>query len=689
MSQNVLFPINTRMRIIPRDYQDETVSESFRQWDGGQVGVLHRMFTGAGKTITAAMCFEQWLDRDPQRNRCMVISYEKQLVWQFAQEVKDVLGISPGIEMERESIDEYSVPQVVVASRQTLLRRPPATEEQQDQLRDLGVIRTEAITRTAAKKILSLIDAGYDSEWAQEEIDIFNEDYRSNRDLGSYSRLYKFDPSYNWLLCFDEAHRQAHILNSVGHLVDWFDKNPNSRRFGMTATPKRADNISLGSKMFRGIAMDYPMLSLDGRCAVRDGWAVPYVQRFIQVESIDFKNPALRKPGQPNGDFDEAALQVHLNNERELARLVEPLLDLVGERRTLIFSPGVDMARNVASYINARVKVECPQCNKIKWVAELGVEDARCECGSAYSPSNIISRGQSKALWGAVPPEDRREVYHGHQSGRFQFLSVCGLCREGYNDPDIACVAIFRPVSKSASSLAEQMKGRGSRPLRGLVDGLSTAEERVAAIKASAKPDVLIIDLTGVTGLADCATTASIYAEGMDDDVVSLAEEIVYERGGGDVEGAVREAQEEVTRRKEEAKRERERKIQEAERLAKQRALGGATARYSVHERGVSGYRGSLSHVASEKQVGYIRVLGLDLEDTPITKNQASRIIGQLKSGIDIEEVKRTNRLPAELGPSMATKKQKGFLKWKRIPYHAGLTFAEASRMIDAAKDGR
>ena len=81
------------------------------------------------------------------------------------------------------------------------------------------------------------------------------------------------------------------------------------------------------------------------------------------------------------------------------------------------------------------------------------------------------------ALDGSTPDLQRREVYARHQRGDFQFLCVCGLCREGYNDPGVGAIAVFRPTK--SRSLAEQMKGRGSRPLRGLVDGLETAEERL------------------------------------------------------------------------------------------------------------------------------------------------------------------------------------------------------------------
>ena len=63
------------------------------------------------------------------------------------------------------------------------------------------------------------------------------------------------------------------------------------------------------------------------------------------------------------------------------------------------------------------------------------------------------------------------------------------------------------------------MKGRGCRPLRGIVDGLDSPEDRLAAIKASAKPNALIIDLVGITGMGKAKTTAHILNTGKPDEI--------------------------------------------------------------------------------------------------------------------------------------------------------------------------
>ena len=476
--------VGSRANIEPRYYQLQDHDESFRLWDGGEVGVLTRSATGSGKTVMACLKGDTWLQRGDDY-RVMVISYETQLVWQFAQEIEDVLGIRPGIEMDKESVDADYIPKIVVVSRASLLRAPVPTPEQTAELLAYGISDLGPSPARACKRFLDHLRKNGNPEEVRDEIERLKT--QPEADGKHWSRLHKFDWQKNWLLIFDEAHRHAHHLASVGHIVDWFDRNPSSRRNGITATPKRADDVSIGDKMFPGIALDYPLYSPTKPCAVKDGFAVPYIQKYIEVEGVDFRS--LAKMG---SDFDEAELEKILGQEEQLAKLVEPLLDMVESRQTLIFNPGVEMAKNVARYINARSETVC-ECGKRKWFANLLIGDgATCACGRLIDPNDITLSGeQARELDGSSSPEDRKQTYVDFQEKKFQFLSVCGLCREGYNNPDVSCVACFRPISQKASSLAEQLKGRGCRTLRGILDGLKTAEERLAAIAASAKPNCI------------------------------------------------------------------------------------------------------------------------------------------------------------------------------------------------------
>jgi superfamily II DNA or RNA helicase len=598
-------PHTVRARVTPRDYQERGINRAFELWEAGEPGVLFRQPTGSGKTVSGALIVDKWLSQGPNY-RSLVLAHERQLIQQFSEEIYDILGVTPAIEMA--DLHCTGREKIIVASRATL-------------------------------KGSRLID--------------------------------KFDPNLNWLLVIDEAHRWAVKLPSCRPIIEHFAVNPNSKRLGLTATPERTDKTVL-KELFPGIASDYRLYNLEGGpSAVTDGWAVPYDQRFVVVEGVDFKN--IREIAK---DFDINELERILSEQETLARLVDPTLDLVGDRRTLIFSPGVDMAKAVALYINAK----------------LGYEAA-------------------VELDGSFPDDDRKQVYRRHQRGDIQFLSVCGLCREGYNDPGIQAVAIFRPTK--SRPLAEQMKGRGCRPVKGCVSHEMTAEQRREAIAGSIKPTCMIVDLVGVTGLADCASTAHILASGKPDAVIDRANRnALAKEGPVDMAEEVRFAEQQLEeereaeeqRRREEiekqrvAREERLKAIEEREerqRLEREefrrRAQIDAQVNYSATQVN-SGFGGKvyasseIENGASEKQINYIGMLGLDLVNVPITKSQAGRIITQLKGGMPVNEVKLKNRLPMSVGAPLASYKQLSYLKWKRIPIPENCTKAQASALIEASK---
>jgi superfamily II DNA or RNA helicase len=675
------------MSLTLREYQREAVESCLRQWDTGIRGCLMRMATGTGKTPTACAVTNEWLKRSDD-HRVMVVSYENELVWQFSQEIEDFLGIVPGIEMASESIDPDAIPLIVVASRQTLMQKPLATQEQRDALLQQYEITDEHLglaTVSVARTILSSLNRGATVDDALDALREFNAGYECDHERKAVSRLHKFDWQKNWLVFFDEAHKYSMKLKTVGHLVEWFEQNPEHRRAGLTATPKRFDGVSIGTKLFPGIAIDYPLVSLNDRCALHDGYAVPYIQKYINVEGVDF-----RQLKQVAGDFDANELEAILAEEEMLASLTEPLLDLVGDRKTLIFSPTVDMAKKVTHYINARCEYTC-DCGHSGWIPKPMVGDgAACkQCGTAVTFDQVTKEGtQADTVYGAMPKTARREVYRRHKDGSIQFLSVCGLCKEGYNDPDISCVAVFRPVSKKASSLAEQMKGRGCRPLKGLVDGVPTAEGRIKSIRESAKPDCLIVDLVGITGLGDCATTAHIYADSVDDEVIDRA--IEYQSTGGmpNVEEAILKAQADIAEERERAKQEREERERLLQEAAVERARLQAEARYTTQDigSGTSAPKG----MATDKQLNFLRFLGMEFVGWLPSMNQAKRMIGMLKE---------QNKAPKEVAYLSGVKADnwelvKPSTKQKQCLFRygincEGLSKYQASQLIDDAKKGK
>ena len=146
--------------MVPRDYQQHAIDETFRLWAEGHVGALCRLPTGAGKTLTGAMIADIWLQKS-EDNRVLILAHERQLIDQFAQEVEEILHIRPAIEMG--SIHCTGCEKIIVGSRQTLYVK--RGEDDQDR-----------------------------------------------------SRLFKFRHELNWLVICDESHRWTRHMSSCRDL---------------------------------------------------------------------------------------------------------------------------------------------------------------------------------------------------------------------------------------------------------------------------------------------------------------------------------------------------------------------------------------------------------------------------------------------------------------------------------------
>lgn len=462
---------------------------------------------------------------------------------------------------------------------------------------------------------------------------------RDTGDGDACSRAYKFDPLDDWLIICDEAHRYKLSLKSCGHLFEHFAVNPHSKRLGLTATPERGDGVSLLT-LFPVVVQDYRYYdSAGGPSAITEGFAVPFDQRFVEVKGVDFKN--LREVA---GDFDENELEQVLTEQETLASLCEPTKELVGDRRTIVFNATVSMARRVADYFNAK---------------------------AGY----VVA----KAIDGTTHDDERRSVYAAHQNGRFQFLCVCGLCREGYNDPGVGAIAVFRPTK--SRGLAEQMKGRGSRPLRGVVDGLETSDERIAAIAASAKPDCLIVDLVGITGLAGSRSCLDIFLDGVPDEVAERAHQILEERQETtDPRQAISKAESEIAVEKVE---QRAREQQEAERRAKLEANVKYLAVRVGDGHGMEQRFPLGDDSPTEKQWNCLLNNGLPLRPG-MSRQLATRVIGMFFEGRPVQDI------CYHCGMSMqdiqfvpATAKQLWKLRKLGITPPPRLSKRQASKMID------
>jgi superfamily II DNA or RNA helicase len=312
-------------------------------------------------------------------------------------------------------------------------------------------------------------------------------------------RMEYFDPSEFSLIVTDEAHHSC--AASYRRTIEYYQQNPTLKSLGLTASPDRSDEQALG-KLYESVGFEYGIND-----AINDGWLTPIVQQSVYVEGLDFSDI-----GEVAGELNQGQLGEVMEFERNLHGIVNPTMELAGDRKALVFCTTVAQAERSAEIFN------------------------RHKATSA------------RVVTGGTPKEVRKQIFQEFHEGRFQYLTNVGVVTEGVDVPDIECVVMGRPTC--SRPLCAQMIGRGLRPLTGLVDGDYTAEQRRALIAASSKPNCLVLDFVGNAGKHKLVHPADILGGDYSDEVVELAE-LNAERAGQpvDVATTLQQAEREIARR--------------------------------------------------------------------------------------------------------------------------------------------
>lgn len=206
---------------------------------------------------------------------------------------------------------------------------------------------------------------------------------------------------------------EAHHATAPGYraILDAF---PAAQVLGVTATPERLDGAALGD-VFDTVAYQYEIAE-----AISDGWLVP-------IEALRIQTGAkLGRVRVVNGDFHRGDLDDAYRKPAVVRGVVGPLLELIGERPTIVFASSVAHAAALADEAN------------------------RHRAGIAVAIS-----GEDENSLRSTTVEEFRE------SSGPQVLINCELLTEGFDAPRVSCVAIARPTKSRA--LFAQMVGRGTR----------------------------------------------------------------------------------------------------------------------------------------------------------------------------------------------------------------------------------
>lgn len=216
------------------------------------------------------------------------------------------------------------------------------------------------------------------------------------------------------LIVVDEAHHASadsyrRILEQLGA---WEEGGP--LVVGVTATPKRADGVGL-KDVFEDIV--YHKTYTDMMAA---GYLVP-----VRSRAFDLISNEVRVQRGIDGDYAEGALAGLMLKANAPDKIVRAWQDEASDRKTLVFTPTVSVAKAVAeSFQGAGIAAA--------WIS------------------------------GAMAMRDRREVLTGLAKGRIQVVANCAVLTEGFDEPSISCIVMGRPTMNEA--LYIQMVGRGTRP---------------------------------------------------------------------------------------------------------------------------------------------------------------------------------------------------------------------------------
>ncbi len=227
--------------------------------------------------------------------------------------------------------------------------------------------------------------------------------------LSRAKRLERYPKDAFTLVIVDEAHHAP--ADTYKRIVDYFD----ARLLGVTATPDRLDKKALAG------TFDAAPFVYEIRDAIEDGWLVPIRQKLVRIENMD-----LSMARTVAGDFNEGDLEIAMLKDDVVHGVARAVAESSSNRKTLVFAASIAHANAI----------------------EIAL-------GHHVDPDRVLM------LSGKSSREDRRDGLARFAAGDVQYLVNCALFLEGFDQPDIGCVAVARPTKSRA--LYAQMIGRGTR----------------------------------------------------------------------------------------------------------------------------------------------------------------------------------------------------------------------------------
>jgi superfamily II DNA or RNA helicase len=218
------------------------------------------------------------------------------------------------------------------------------------------------------------------------------------------------------LLYIDEAHHAA--AKTYQKIITQLTKaNPHLVIVGLTATPIRADAKKM-SDVFTEITYQKSMIDL-----ITEGYLADIQLKQVQL-NVSIDNVSKQK-----GDLKPSEIKEILIRPDIMLSMVNAWKKEASPKRTLAFTIDVDHAHEL------------------------------CEC---FNDNNVSAR----LVHGKTPEDERAEILNDFQAGKFKVLVNCMIFTEGYDDistgdDHLGCIMLTRPTL--SQSLYIQQVGRGTR----------------------------------------------------------------------------------------------------------------------------------------------------------------------------------------------------------------------------------
>jgi superfamily II DNA or RNA helicase len=248
-----------------------------------------------------------------------------------------------------------------------------------------------------------------------------------------YKNLDRLDGKDFDLVVWDETHHIASptYRETFQRLIS---TNPKIKMLGVTATPFRTDGQSL-KEFFSECAYSIDTLEL-----IRRGYLVPLKGRIISLP-VNLDAVKVFRTADGIKDFSLSQLDSVFNNDEVNSLIVKKWLEYGENRKTIFYLSSLEHAKVLADLFNSA-----------------GV------C-SAF-------------VHGKLSMKERREILRRFKEGEIKILTNMNVLTEGFDDPEVECIALVRPTQSLV--LYAQIIGRGLRI-------------------APKKKDCLVLDYTGIS----------------------------------------------------------------------------------------------------------------------------------------------------------------------------------------------